>query len=227
MFSCVSHKLCGYTIVCLRSIGVYSRKWLESLEEVVNKDTDKEAHVPASVFIIADCWKTETASVDPIRRDRSFRRHKKSFLQQRRRIESVDRYRSVARVRVRGTGTKDVATIPASRTAGTRQWQRAPSHSQLALGNLIFLRYKKRRWPSLLRGGGMSGEKAGLKSHGAESLVRVFLENYENMCKMVYMSHFSNGALKVGTWLTSRLPGQLFNGKRGGQQCLNCYARIW
>jgi len=39
-----------------RSIGVYSRKWLESLEEVVNKDTDKEAHVPASVFIIADCW---------------------------------------------------------------------------------------------------------------------------------------------------------------------------
>ena len=39
-----------------RSIGVYSKKWLESLEEVVNKDTDKEAHVPASVFIIADCW---------------------------------------------------------------------------------------------------------------------------------------------------------------------------
>ena len=38
-----------------RSIGVYSRKWLESLE-VVNKDTDEEAHVPASVFIIADCW---------------------------------------------------------------------------------------------------------------------------------------------------------------------------
>jgi len=34
----------------------YNRKWLESLEEVVNKDrpTDKEAHVPASVFIIAD-----------------------------------------------------------------------------------------------------------------------------------------------------------------------------
>ena len=25
------------------------------LEEVVNKDTDKEAQVPASVFIIADC----------------------------------------------------------------------------------------------------------------------------------------------------------------------------
>jgi len=39
-----------------RSIGVYSRKWLESLKEVVNKDTDKEAQVPASVFIIADCW---------------------------------------------------------------------------------------------------------------------------------------------------------------------------
>jgi len=37
------------------SIGVYSRKWLDSLE-VVNKDTDKEAHVPTSVFIIADCW---------------------------------------------------------------------------------------------------------------------------------------------------------------------------
>ena len=32
-----------------------SRKCLESLEEVVNKDTDKEAQVPASVFIIADC----------------------------------------------------------------------------------------------------------------------------------------------------------------------------
>ena len=32
----------------------FSRKWLESLEEVVNKDTDKEAHLPASVFIIAD-----------------------------------------------------------------------------------------------------------------------------------------------------------------------------
>jgi len=39
-----------------RSIGVYSRTWLESLEEVVNKGTDKEAHAPASVFIIADCW---------------------------------------------------------------------------------------------------------------------------------------------------------------------------
>ena len=39
-----------------RSIGVYSRKWLESLKEVVNEDTDKEAQVPASVFIIADCW---------------------------------------------------------------------------------------------------------------------------------------------------------------------------
>jgi len=33
----------------------HTRRRLESLEEVVNKDTDKEAHVPASVFIIADC----------------------------------------------------------------------------------------------------------------------------------------------------------------------------
>ena len=28
---------------------------LQSLEKVVNKDTDKEAHVPPSVFIIAGC----------------------------------------------------------------------------------------------------------------------------------------------------------------------------
>ena len=40
-------------------IKVYSRKWLESLEEVVNKDTDKEASVSASVFIIADCWNSQ------------------------------------------------------------------------------------------------------------------------------------------------------------------------
>jgi len=30
-------------------------KVIRKLEEVVNKDTDKEAQVPASVFIIADC----------------------------------------------------------------------------------------------------------------------------------------------------------------------------
>jgi len=28
---------------------------IRKLEEVVNKDMDKEAQVPASVFIIADC----------------------------------------------------------------------------------------------------------------------------------------------------------------------------
>jgi len=28
---------------------------IRKLEEVVNEDTDKEAQVPASVFIIADC----------------------------------------------------------------------------------------------------------------------------------------------------------------------------
>ena len=32
---------------------------IRKLEEVVNKDTDKEAQVPASVFIIADCWSTD------------------------------------------------------------------------------------------------------------------------------------------------------------------------
>jgi len=52
-----------------RSIGVglYSRKWLESLEEVGNKDTDKEAHLPAWAPTgkgkgghLTPPWKTET-----------------------------------------------------------------------------------------------------------------------------------------------------------------------